>query len=402
MGKTGGEGTPDKTLQNANDSQVIDAAELSDNAEFRVLAKDLDKKPVSFDVRENTAYMTGVIDSSIPVLLRNLLENHPQVDTIVMQQVNGSIDLAATYEAGRILREACLTTVVPYDGFIASGGVSLFLAGCERIIENKSKVGIHTWRSFTLDDQENKVVTISGIELDESDEQHKKHQTYITDMDIPEEFYWRTVNTPFDEVHYLTNDELMEYSIITVTQQEWGANYNAQIDRDTALGWQQTRFYTYNGIVTQYGKIGPDAAENLTRLLDENSEVNTIEFGVVQGISDIHQDYAKDLGHVIRTACLTSRLTETSEIFGEAIHSFIAGCNREVDEKAIINIASSYNPEIGRSNTDPYFYQKFVSAYLNYYNDMGIDPAFFSYQMSVPMYQPKAIAFDDLSKFGIL
>ena len=401
-GGIGTENSPDNIAQNTEDSHIINAAELSDNAEFRVLAKDLDKKPVNFDVRENTAYMTGVIDSSIPVLLSNLLDSYPQVDTIVMQQVNGSIDLAATYEAGKILRDACLTTVVPYEGFIASGGVSLFLAGCERIIENNSKIGIHTWRSFTIDDQDNKVVTISGIELDESDEQHKKHLAYITDMDIPEAFYWRIVNTPFDEVHYLTSEELLEYDIITVAQQEWGANYNAQIDRDVALGWQQTRFYTYNGIVTQYGKIGPDAAGNLSRLLDEYPEVDTIEFGIVQGVSDSHKDYAKELGRVIRSACLTSRLTDTSEISGEAIHSFIAGCNRDVDENAKINIASSYNPEFGRSNTDPYFYQKFVSAYLNYYEEMGIEPTFFSYQMSIPMYQPKAIAPDDLGKFGVL
>lgn len=402
LGKVGTEDSQDNTLQDDEESGIIDAAKLSENLEFRVLAEDLGKKPVNFEVRENTAYMTGVIDSSIPVLLNNLLDTYPQVDTIVMQQVNGSIDLAATYEAGRILREACLTTVVPYEGLIASGGVSLFLAGCERIIENNSKVGIHTWRSFTLDDQDNKVVTISGIELDESDEQHIKHLTYITDMNIPEEFYWRTANTPFDKVHYLTSEELSEYDIITVAQQDWGANYNAKIDRDIALGWQKTRFYTYKGIVRQYGKIGPDAAENLTGLLDEYPEVNTVEFGIVQGVSDLHEDYAKELGRVIRTACLTSRLTDGSEISGEAIHSFIAGCNREIDENAKINIASSYNPEIGRSNPDPYFYQKFISAYLHYYEEMGIEPTFFSYQMSVPMYQPRAITLDDLNKFGVL
>jgi hypothetical protein len=361
----------------------------------------LGKQAVVFTVHDNVAYMSGVIDSSLPLLLHNLLEDYPLVDTIVMEKVNGSIDLIATYEAGRILREACLTTVVPYDGFVASGGVSFFLAGCQRVVENKSRIAIHTWRTFSLDDENNKVVTASGIDLEVDDEIHQQHLDYLTEMGIDASFYWFAVDTPFEQEHYLSADELVEYGLITTEYQTWGAAYNASISLNQAADWQETRFYVYAGTVTIYGRIDKQAAGNLNRILD-SYEIDTLRFGKVYGITEPHATYALELGRAVRSACLNTRLDDDSDIRGEAIHVFVAGCNRVASEGSNIHIASPYDPSKGRDYRSPYFQQSFMRQYQSYYREMGVDTQILSFQMSIPMYQPVQINTDKLLAFGVL
>lgn len=104
-----------------------------------------DYEAVTFAVGGENAVMTGVIDHTISERVERLRREHPEVKTIVMADVPGSIDDEATLVAARPVRDYGWNTTVPSDGAIASGGVDFFLAGVERTIEEDAQLGVHTW-----------------------------------------------------------------------------------------------------------------------------------------------------------------------------------------------------------------------------------------------------------------
>lgn len=182
---------------------------------YQRLAEELNKEPVSFEIEQNVAIMRGILDSSLPRQIETLLQSYPEVDTLMLEDIRGSIDLIATYQAGQIIREACLTTVVPEEGFIASGGVSLFLAGCERTAHENSKIVVHSWRQYRLGDDGEKTIIVSASELDRNDPAHTSHLAYLYDMLIPEAFYWYSVDTPFDEPVNLDAAQRIGFELLT-------------------------------------------------------------------------------------------------------------------------------------------------------------------------------------------
>ena len=162
--------------------------------------------PVSFIVEGDKAIMSGVIDSDIISHVRELYENHSDVTTIVMQEVPGSIDDEANLTAARLVRSYGLNTVVPTDGFIASGGVDFFLAGVERTIEPGAKLGVHSWGGDGF----------TGDELPRDDPEHNRYLAYYSEMGIPTEFYWFTLEAaPVEDFHVMTPAEIDQYKITT-------------------------------------------------------------------------------------------------------------------------------------------------------------------------------------------
>lgn len=182
----------------------------------KVLAAEQGKQAVTFRIEGNKAYMDGVMDSSITDMIRQLIQDYPSLDSIVMLDVPGTIDFKATLEAGYLIREACLTTVVPNGAYVASGGVYFFLAGCERLVGENAHIGIHTWRTYSLDENENKRIVVSGIDLPLSDPAHEPYLEFHRDMQIPEEFYWLNINTPFGEVYFLDTDDVIDYKLALI------------------------------------------------------------------------------------------------------------------------------------------------------------------------------------------
>lgn len=97
--------------------------------------------PAAFSVTGTTALMSGLIVEGTPSVLNALIAAHPEVDTIVMINVVGSLDTEATFIAGRMLRQHGLNTHVPTNGVIASGGTDLFISGVIRTVESGAQTG---------------------------------------------------------------------------------------------------------------------------------------------------------------------------------------------------------------------------------------------------------------------
>jgi len=152
------------------------------------------------------AFMNGAIDGRTPRRLHHLIETHPDVTRIVLQQVPGSKNDHANVEAARALRAAGLSTHVPADGEIASGGVDFFCAGVERTAEDGARFGVHSWAGDG----------IVPTELPEDSPEHDLYLDFYTEMGIPTSFYWFTLQAaPAEDIDWMTPDELDAYGLLT-------------------------------------------------------------------------------------------------------------------------------------------------------------------------------------------
>lgn len=161
----------------------------------------------TFTVRGDTAVMNGVIDVKTPGRVDALLEEHPDLRQITLQDVPGSRNDDANLEAARAVRDAGLATHVPADGVIASGGVDFFCAGGTRTVEAGARLGVHSWSAGG---------GVQGGDLPQSDPRHGLYLSFYEEMGIPESFYWFTLEAaPAEGVHWMTPDELRTYGLPT-------------------------------------------------------------------------------------------------------------------------------------------------------------------------------------------
>lgn len=160
---------------------------------------------LQFDINGTTATMTGELTSSAPAEITALLDNNPDLEWIELLDCPGSIDDRSALEAARMIRDAGINTRVPEDGEIASGAVDFFIAGMQRDVIEGGKVGVHSWSDGILE----------GSEVPQEDPEHDLYLTFYTDMGIPNDFYWFTLNAaPSDGIHYMTQTELEQYELI--------------------------------------------------------------------------------------------------------------------------------------------------------------------------------------------
>lgn len=161
----------------------------------------------SFAVVGSTATMTGVIDSTTPEELESLIEDHPEVTTISLADVPGSADDEANIRAARLVRSAGLSTHVPADGEIASGGVDFFLAGVTRTYDEGARFGVHSWAAND---------GTEGIDVPVDDAQHQLYLGYYAEVDVPDAFYWFTLEAaPANDIHWMDTAELATYGFAT-------------------------------------------------------------------------------------------------------------------------------------------------------------------------------------------
>jgi len=388
-------------LYNAIDDDAINAANVTNKGSYKALAEDRGREPVTFEVVENVAYMRGVMDSTIPHLVKNLVRNYPAVDSIVMTRVLGTIDFEATLEAGKAIREACLTTVVPYMGKIASGGVHFFLGGCTRIIEAGGKLGVHTWKHTIHDDEGNVEQSWLANEFSQTDPVHKMYLDYQNEMGIPDDLYWRAIDIPFEEIHYLTTDEIFMFNVSTEDKKSWGAKYRLVVDSDTRINWGSARFYVADNVAILHGKISSRTSIDLHNMLTDHPEVDTVEFGYVTGTVAPHIRDAISFGYNIRDFCLTTKIGKTSYITEEAVHAFIAGCDRQFEEGGSIAVSSWIdfsNQEVSTDSRSDFIHFK----PLNYYDEMGIPRSFYFFQLSYADATPRHVTHRELIEFSVI
>ncbi len=208
----------DCTVDTLGYSSFLPTLSVSENGPFKL------KPHGTFAV----AY--GVIDASTPGEVQNLIDNNPTVTTIIMYACPGSANDEANLQAAQLIYNYGYKMYLPLNGFIASGGTDMFLAGSTRVIEvTPEAVGVHSWA-----EDANGNVTATDYPVG-----HANHQPYIDYyMNIgfsqaeAEAFYYFTINSsPFTSVHWMTQAELDLYKVRTCKYSEV-PNYSVSVVDD--------------------------------------------------------------------------------------------------------------------------------------------------------------------------
>lgn len=165
----------------------------------------------AFSPQSDGLRVEGVIDDTTFDSLQQALRNNPNLDTLVLHSVPGSVDdEQSLIKLSRFIRAQGLTTRVPSDGVVASGGTDMVLMGATRIIEPGACIGVHTWATGGLFGFE------AGSELPKSDPVHQLYLTFYQEMGIPEAFYWYTLAVAGpNDVHWMSPEEINRFGLST-------------------------------------------------------------------------------------------------------------------------------------------------------------------------------------------
>ena len=161
------------------------------------------------EIKDGQAFLSGALGTVTYPQVKNLIESHPEIKTLTLTEVEGSVNDAINMHTGRILREAGLNTRVLPDSEIASGGVDLYCAGVKRYGAKTAKVGVHSWGG-------------QGYTAGDLPKDHPDHQFQIAFFsrmlggEAGKKFYFYTLEAaPFESVHWMSADELKQWNVVT-------------------------------------------------------------------------------------------------------------------------------------------------------------------------------------------
>ncbi|MBB6426669.1 alpha/beta hydrolase [Sphingopyxis sp. JAI128] len=153
-----------------------------------------------------TVRMAGDVTSATPRQFAAMLAAFPGLKRLEMVDCPGSLDEEANLILARAIRRQGMETVVPAGGSIRSGAVELWLAGTTRRAAPDAEFGVHSWADEY------------GREANDypaSDPVHAEYLGYYREMGMDaakaRAFYALTNATPFDDVRYLTRDDMARF-----------------------------------------------------------------------------------------------------------------------------------------------------------------------------------------------
>lgn len=153
-----------------------------------------------------TVRMAGDVTSATPRQFAAMLAAFAGLKRIEMVDCPGSLDEEANLALARAIRRAGLETVVPSGGSVRSGAVELWLAGTHRRAAPDAEFGVHSWMDETGRE---------ARDYPAGDPVHAEYLSYYREMGMDDAkaraFYALTNSTPFDDVRYLTRDDMARF-----------------------------------------------------------------------------------------------------------------------------------------------------------------------------------------------
>ncbi|QTE24311.1 hypothetical protein [Polaribacter cellanae] len=160
-------------------------------------------------VKGNEVYLNGILGSISYTQFKDLIKNHPEVKTIVLEKVPGSINDDVNMQTGRLIKNAGFTTKVLANSQISSGGVDLFCAGRKRVVTKGAKIGVHSWSGGSY----------TAADLPKDSSEHQAQINYFNEVlgaPLGKEFYFYTIEAaPFKGVHWMSIEEINKWQIAT-------------------------------------------------------------------------------------------------------------------------------------------------------------------------------------------
>ncbi|QTE24312.1 hypothetical protein [Polaribacter cellanae] len=163
----------------------------------------------TLEVKGNEVYLNGILGTISYKQFKNLIKEHPEVKTIVLEKVPGSINDAVNMHTGKLIKNAGFTTKVLANSQISSGGVDLFCAGRKRVVTKGAKIGVHSWSGGSF----------SAGELPKDHPAHQYQIAYFNEvLGSPngEDFYFYTLQSAsFNDIHWMSIDEVKTWNLAT-------------------------------------------------------------------------------------------------------------------------------------------------------------------------------------------
>lgn len=163
------------------------------------------------EVIDGYATISGTLGTSTYAQLSDVMASNPEVDTLVMLNVHGSENDEINVHTARLIRAAGWTTWVPSNGDISSGGVDMFVAGVERIVEPGGFVGVHSWGGGEGER--------TGRDYPKDSPVHRSQLEYFTEMmgdEVGADFYFYTLEaSPFDQIYRMSPADMAQFGLIT-------------------------------------------------------------------------------------------------------------------------------------------------------------------------------------------
>ena len=160
---------------------------------------------LQFRVDGPVAFVNGTTTGRDQGAVRALLREHPQVTTLVFEQMPGTRDVTSNYRLARTIREAGLDTHLRPTSRIASGAVDLFLAGAKRSVACGAMIGVHSWGGTGYDAQDVRF-----------DPHRPMSRDFLADMGVDPDFYdFRTRMAGSDAIHWMSDAEIERWGVAT-------------------------------------------------------------------------------------------------------------------------------------------------------------------------------------------
>ena len=170
----------------------------------------MDRYGPFYVLNDTTVVMNGDMGSRVDQQFEKLLENYPNIRLIMMEECPGSRNDEEMFKAALMLKNNAINTHLLSHGIIESGAVDFFLAGTKRTMDEGGKFGVHAWSD-------------GGSSATDYPEGHEEHQIYIDyyisvgySQPDAEALYYFIINAASpDNIHYLTEQEIIDYNILT-------------------------------------------------------------------------------------------------------------------------------------------------------------------------------------------
>lgn len=157
---------------------------------------------------DTTVIMNGTIGGRTEKHWDNLIENHPKVTTLILEDCPGSKNDEVNLKVSQKIHDAGVNTHLRSNSIIASGAVDLFLAGNQRTIETGAQLGVHSWSEGGTE----------ASELPESDPKHQPYIDYYLNVGFSQQeardFYFFTIYAAkASDIHWMTPEEIERYNM---------------------------------------------------------------------------------------------------------------------------------------------------------------------------------------------
>ncbi len=161
---------------------------------------------LTFKVLGDTAFGNGETDASSLEYVSKFLNDFPQVEHLILQDMPGTSAGEINLKIARLIRARGLSVHLEKDSVIASGAVDLFVAGTKRTMECGAKIGVHAWEAG------------SGHKADtmRRDPLETTFEDFLVEMGLDKSFYkFKQDAAPPSGIYFMTQNDIERFGLLT-------------------------------------------------------------------------------------------------------------------------------------------------------------------------------------------